>query len=71
LLWAWDDVAQPAVLTALRDDAWRVREMAAKVVARHRLDAALSCVADLQEDPTPRVRAAAARALMRLTAAGA
>ena len=66
LLWAWDDVAQPAILTALRDDAWRVREMAAKVVAKHRLDAALSSVADLQDDPTPRVRAAASRALKRL-----
>jgi len=71
LLWAWDDKATPAIMTALRDEAWRVREMAAKVVARHRVDAALAAVADLQNDPSSRVRAAAARALVRLTATGA
>jgi HEAT repeats len=71
LLWAWDDIARPAILTALRDDAWRVREMAAKVVARHRLGDALPIVADLQHDPTARVRAAASRAVELLTAAGA
>jgi len=53
---------------ALNDDAWRVREMALRVVARHRLDDALTTVADLQEDPVPRVRAAASRALVRLSA---
>jgi hypothetical protein len=37
-LWAWDDVALPAVKSALNDEAWRVREMALKVVARHKLD---------------------------------
>src|SRR6478672_7223296 len=37
LLYAWEDSAEAAVLKALRDDAWRVREMALKVVARHRL----------------------------------
>ena len=71
LLWAWDDIALPAIRTALRDDAWRVREMAAKVVARHRLGDALPIVADLQHDPTARVRAAASRAVVLLTAAGA
>ncbi len=71
LLWAWDDSALPAILTALDDDAWRVREMAAKVVARHRLGDALPTVADLQGDPTARVRAAASRAVVVLTAAGA
>src|SRR4249919_2386518 len=40
LLYAWDDSAQTAVLAALNDDAWRVREMALKVVARHHLQAA-------------------------------
>lgn len=34
LLYAWDDMARAAVMDALADDAWRVREMAAKVVAR-------------------------------------
>jgi hypothetical protein len=45
-----------------------VRELAAKVVARHRIDDALSAMADLQEDPVPRVRSAAGRALAALTA---
>jgi hypothetical protein len=67
LLWAWDDVAVGSVDVALSDDAWRVREMALKVVARHRLEDALLKVADLQDDPVPRVRAAAARALMRIS----
>jgi len=67
LLWAWDDEALQAVMAALNDDAWRVREMAAKVVARHRLDDALPIVADLRQDPIPRVRAAASRAFVRLT----
>ena len=71
LLWAWDDSALPAIRTALRDDAWRVREMAAKVVARHRLGDALPTVAGLQHDPIARVRVAASRAVVLLTAAGA
>jgi hypothetical protein len=45
--------------------------MAAKVAARHGLGAALSAMARLRADPVPRVRAAAERALQRLTAAGA
>ena len=71
LLWAWDDAALPSLTAALDDEAWRVREMALKVVARHRLGEALTAVADLQEDPVPRVRAAASRALMRLVEADA
>lgn len=70
LLWAWDDVALPSLVRALGDDAWRVREMALKVVVRHRLDDAVRAVADLQEDPVPRVRAAASRALIRLAEDG-
>ena len=68
LLWAWDEMALTSVERALTDDAWRVREMALKVVARHRLEDALATVVDLQEDPAARVSAAASRALMRLTA---
>jgi hypothetical protein len=45
--------------------------MATKVVARRRLGGALSAVAALQQDPVPRVRAAAAWALAVLTATGA
>ena len=71
LLWAWDDVALLSLQTALSDDAWRVREMALKVVARHKLDEALPTVVDLQEDPSARVRAAASRALVRISSTGA
>lgn len=68
LLWAWDEVAGPSLLVALDDEVWRVREMALKVVARHRVEEALERVAALQDDPVPRVRAAATRALVRLSA---
>jgi hypothetical protein len=61
LLYAWDDSARPAVVKALHDDAWRVREMALKVVARHRLQTASEQVDALKSDPSARVRAAAAR----------
>jgi hypothetical protein len=71
LLYAWDDSAQDAVLTALADESWRVREMAAKVVAKRKIGDALSAVAGMTADPVPRVRAAAARATGALTAAGA
>ena len=77
LLYAWDDGAQDAVLTALADESWRVREMAAVkgdgVVggARRTLGDALPVVAGMSADPVPRVRAAAARATAILTAAGA
>ncbi len=69
LLHVWDDDALPAILTATRDDAWRVREMAAKVIARHRLGDALEAVAALQQDPIPRVRTAAHRAVTLVTGA--
>jgi hypothetical protein len=55
----------------LQDTEWRVREMAAKVVARHLVGDALPTVTVLRDDPTPRVRAAAHRAVLALTAAGA
>lgn len=70
LLWAWDDVALPSVKAAMHDDAWRVREMALKVVSRHRLEDALTTVAGLQDDSVARVRAAASRALIRLATTG-
>jgi len=71
LLWAWDPKATKYVVAALSDEAWRAREMAAKVVARHRVGRAAAAVAECRDDPVPRVRAAAERALFRLTAAGA
>jgi HEAT repeats len=70
LLWAWDDAALQSIEVALNDDAWRVREMALKVVARHRLEDTVLTVIELQEDPAARVRAAASRALMRISARG-
>jgi HEAT repeat protein len=71
LLWAWENTALDAIVGAMRDEAWRVREMAAKVVARHVIGDALAAVVELREDPVPRVRAAAERAVTRITEAGA
>lgn len=68
LLWAWQDTGTPVVLEALRDDAWRVREMAARVTARHHVVDALPILAQLQDDPLPRVVRAAERAMASLTA---
>ena len=67
LLWQWDDSASGAVVRALSDEAWRVREMAAKVVARHRVDEALDVLLELRSDPVARVRTAASRAVTALT----
>ena len=70
LLHAWDDRATAVIIQATADDAWRVREMAAKVVARHRIGDAFTAVAELRNDQVPRVRAAAERAVVILTASG-
>jgi len=48
---------------ALADRHWRVREMAAKVVARHGITRLAAETSVLVDDPNHRVRAAAARAL--------
>ncbi|HSZ38639.1 MAG TPA: hypothetical protein VK817_01640 [Trebonia sp.] len=71
LLHAWDDAATDAIITATADPAWRVREMAGKVAARHRVGTALAAVAALRADKVERVRAAAERAVVTLTAHGA
>jgi hypothetical protein len=71
LLWAWDGSAVEAVRQALSDPAWRVREMAAKVVARHLVGDLLVAVAELRDDPVSRVRAAALRAVKVITETGA
>jgi HEAT repeats len=63
MLYAWDERAQPTVVAALADDAWRVREMAAKVTTVREIGAAAGALAGLLGDLVPRVRAAAARAL--------
>jgi hypothetical protein len=70
LLHAWDHRATAAIIQATTDDAWRVREMAAKVIARHRVADAFTAVAGLRDDHVPRVRAAAERAVVILTASG-
>jgi hypothetical protein len=71
LLWARDDVAVSAIRDGLADPHWRVREMSAKVIARHAIGDLLEAVAELRHDPIPRVRAAATRAVAVLTARGA
>jgi hypothetical protein len=65
------DAVTAAIIGALGDRAWRVREMAAKVVAAHRVGQALDAVAAIRDDPVPRVRVAAERAVVLLTAAQA
>jgi len=71
LLHVWADNAAPAIIAATTDESWRVREMAAKVIARHRVGDALAAVVALKHDPMPRVRAAADRAVMIVSAARA
>lgn len=71
LLWEWDPAATPDVRAAMADEAWRVREMAAKVAARHLAGAATPELVRLRDDPVPRVRDAAQRALLRITSTGA
>jgi hypothetical protein len=71
LLYAWDDDAISAVMAATEDDAWRVREMAAKVIAHQKLGDALQAVAKLRTDPVPRVRDAGERAVRVLAEARA
>src|SRR3954451_13506685 len=62
LLYAWDDAARAAVLRALDDEAWRVRDMALKVVARRGIHEADDRGKRLRDDSSARVRASAARA---------
>ena len=62
LLYVWNDTAVTAVAAALENQAWRVREMATRVVAARGLDFA-SALEGLLTDDVARVRAASARAL--------
>jgi hypothetical protein len=70
LLWAWHPSALPALLGACADGEWRVREMAAKVVARHLVGGAFDAGTPRRDDPVPRGRVAASRAVAVLTAGG-
>ncbi|MBX3098275.1 MAG: HEAT repeat domain-containing protein [Salinibacterium sp.] len=62
LLYVWNDTAVEAVTAALDNQAWRVREMAARVAAVRGL-AVEGILTRLLTDDVARVRAAAARAL--------
>ena len=67
LLHGWQsaiaDEAVPVLVAALGDEAWRVREMSAKVIRRWEIAEAADRLAELVDDETPRVRVAALRAL--------
>ena len=63
LRYVWAPAAEPAVLGALVDESWRVREHACAVVRLRELGVAGDRVAALTADPVLRVRAAACAAL--------
>lgn len=63
MLYAWAAEAAPAVVNGLADPAWRVREMAAKVVKLREVGEAGDALARLVGDVVVRVRLAAVRAL--------
>jgi hypothetical protein len=62
LLHVWNDTATAAIIGATTHSSWRVREMAAKVIANHHVEAAIDAVVVLLDDENARVRSAAARA---------
>jgi len=62
LLYVWDDSAVAAVRAALGNQAWRVREMGARVAATRGLEL-VPALTELLTDEVARVRAAAARAI--------
>ena len=62
LLYVWHDSAVDAVGAALGNQAWRVREMATRVVATRQLEF-VPVLVELLTDEVARVRAASARAL--------
>jgi HEAT repeats len=70
LIYAWNESAAPVVIAGASDESWRVREMSARVVARHQVSDAIEEMAVLRDDDVPRVREAAERALMRLAEYG-
>lgn len=65
LMYVWNDSARIAIRAGLKNQAWRVREMSAKVVLHRELPLA-SSVAPLLTDGVGRVRVAAARALAEI-----
>jgi hypothetical protein len=70
LLWAWDERALPVVEAGLSDPAWRVREAAAKIAARHQLGDLLHSLKVLRDnDSNHRVASTADRAIARIVTA--
>ncbi|MFJ8042665.1 HEAT repeat domain-containing protein [Kitasatospora sp. NPDC096147] len=63
LRYAWLPEAGPAVVRALADPSWRVRETAAKLAAIHELAGAVELLEALTADGAARVRAASVRGL--------
>lgn len=63
LRYVWLPYAEAGVVAALRDPAWRVREMAAKVVGQRELASAADALVPLLSSATPRVQVAAIRAM--------
>ncbi|MBI4941483.1 MAG: HEAT repeat domain-containing protein [Actinobacteria bacterium] len=74
LLYAWhaarDADVDAGLAAATADPHWRVREMVCKVVAKRVRGDVLEAVLPLRDDPVERVRRAAGRAVVRVTAAG-
>ena len=66
LLWAGPGDDPDRLRPAFDDESWRVREMACKVVARHRIGDLLDEVAALETDSIGRVRTAASRAVVEI-----
>ncbi len=66
LLYVWDDDAQAAVVSGLDDDAWRVREMCARVIRLREIGVSADRLAELCADEVTRVRVAALRALAQV-----
>lgn len=62
LLYVWNDSAAPYVVVGLTNQAWRIREMCARVVMLRELQVAPKLVR-LTTDEVPRVRSAALTAL--------
>jgi hypothetical protein len=63
LRYVWLDYAELPLVAALRDPAWRVQEMAAKVAALRELGRAAEQLVPLIDSDVSRVRVAALRAL--------
>ena len=63
LLYCWDDIATPEVVTGLGDDHYRPAEMCLKVAAQHDVAGSGPGAALLTRHELPRVRGQAVRAL--------